>query len=266
MEKLADDVHTKLDAVDRATLNILRLKLQQAMASADIDAWSDLIADASLLDMASSKDISHYNNRLSRGLYTGAPTSHMTFGITERYFVGQTFTVANNCNLSSVTAIISESYGAYITAKIYATSGGLPTNVLYTADHTVKVLGNEIERTFTFTNAALTAGTVYAVVFSTDTRGSSKHQPDKTAPNIVDGNYCCIRQFFRNMERLCRRHRFMYIYGFHRSLGERGNMASSHAHGAAYICRSLRRPRRRHGHNHMVSFRRRHELDGDNRA
>jgi hypothetical protein len=187
LEKLADDVHTKLDAVDRATLNILRLKLQQAMASADIDAWSDLIADASLLDMASSKDISHYNNRLSRGLYTGAPTSNMTFGITERYFVGQTFTVANNCNLSSVTAIISEYYGAYITAKIYATSGGLPTNVLYTADHSVSVSSAEIERTFTFTNAALTAGTVYAVVFSTDHTGSSYTNQIKTAPNIVDG-------------------------------------------------------------------------------
>jgi hypothetical protein len=43
------------DMAFKAYLNILRLKLQQSLSASDIDAWSDIFADASLINNTASR-------------------------------------------------------------------------------------------------------------------------------------------------------------------------------------------------------------------
>lgn len=56
-EKMNPALKNKLDAIDKNTINLLRLKLQGTLAVPDIDAWCDLFADEKQLNLSGCSDV-----------------------------------------------------------------------------------------------------------------------------------------------------------------------------------------------------------------
>ena len=185
-------------------VNILRLKLQQALAASDIDAWSDLFVDESLLDMANSFGVQVSGGSLGGVVSIGSTGSGspQDFGKTTGYeYFGQTFTTPENTTgLTglSITVRLAQHGGAYdfIYAYIYAVSGGVPTgSVLYTATSPVSggsMTGELSNQTFNFTGLSLSANSQYAIVFK---RGAPLNDTQyfsigyDSYGSYADGNY-----------------------------------------------------------------------------
>ena len=151
-------------------INILRLKLQQALSASDIDAWSDVFTSDALFDLSNSN-----NFVLSTALSVFAISQtggswDLAIGNLSVIKNGQTFLTSGAVNSFSVTVKLQK-YGSptdNVLMKIYATSAGVPTGAaLYTSSDTVSgasLSTSYSEHTFTFSAMTLSAATTYAFV------------------------------------------------------------------------------------------------------
>lgn len=161
-----------VDLIQNNLLNILRLKLQVSLAASDIDAYSDLFADTSLLNSSTSINAAVTNGSLYAGIYSGPHSSAQNFEDGTYGNIGQTFTPGQSCTVNTVKVNLRRvGASATVSAYIYATSGGVPTSLLYTATNTVATDNVGGDGTFTFSGANVTAGTMYALVFAISTGG-----------------------------------------------------------------------------------------------
>jgi hypothetical protein len=167
----------------KTLINVLRIKLQLSLSATDIDAWSDLFADSSLLNAGACSDIS-----VSGGALSCASISQTTGG-DEEYLgasvsnakVAQTITPDFNMSVSAVTVKLKK-YGSptdNVTMAIYATSGGEPTgSALYTSSTAISgatLTTSFTEQTFSFSGANLSGGTTYAIVLVRDGAYNTSH-------------------------------------------------------------------------------------------
>jgi hypothetical protein len=158
-------------------LNILQLKLQQTLKATDIDAWSDLLADATGIDAANSCGYVVSGSSVYGSYGKSLPLSSGTAGTfvmgtnTTNMKVGFNFVIPDTLGIPfKVTQITqrmnrSGSPTSTLTMKIYATAGGLPVgDPLYTA---APIVGSTLTTSFTnpafiFTDAVLQPGVTYA--------------------------------------------------------------------------------------------------------
>lgn len=149
-------------------VNILQLKLQQSLAASDIDAWSDLLADDSLISALSDSVV--LGGQLFAGLSQLSSTYNANFGssttISEKK--GQSFLSTLGGSVSSVLVKLSKvgSPTDNVVMKIYETSAGAPTgSALYTSTNTIAgatITTSEVDYTFNFSGASLSGSTTYA--------------------------------------------------------------------------------------------------------
>lgn len=168
--KLSPDVVWTIGMFRKNLLNILRIKLQLSLASSDIDAWADLLADYSMLDLATSLGISVTGGALSviSTITQNTNDNALCFGYNSSYtYEGQTFLMNGRASVSAVKVKLSKAKSPTDNVNMYlcATSGGLPTSVIATSTTTLSgasISTSATEYTFNFSNVILEPDTTYA--------------------------------------------------------------------------------------------------------
>ncbi|SMC41022.1 choice-of-anchor R domain-containing protein [Papillibacter cinnamivorans] len=175
-------------AIDNNTINILRLKLQQSLSHADIDAYSDLMADNSLLDFSSAASAGVSGGSVFAGIASGSVVGSIEFCNTTYGNVGQTFTAGVNTSVTSVSVVargVGVDSGRTLSCAIYSTSGGLPNTLLYSAASSVSITNTGGTYTFTFSDANITKDAVYALVFTSN--GGNDEYPNQMSTSSGTG-------------------------------------------------------------------------------
>ena len=183
--------------IDKNTINILRLKLQMSLAANDIDAWSDLLADATRINAAAS------GGTPLRGKLTGLKISQLVsgselaFGQTGTYqLIGQTFVSSGSITACTIKVKFRKQGNPSdnATMRIYGVSGNVPTGVLYTATNSFAGASVSIsltDYTFSFSGMSLAAGQ-YAFVLGRSGANNDDHYfiPASSASNSYsDGSW-----------------------------------------------------------------------------
>ncbi|SMC80462.1 hypothetical protein [Papillibacter cinnamivorans] len=174
-------------------LNNLRLKLQVSLSHADIDAYSDLLADSSLMDIPANPSTYVSAGSLAAGMGGGTASGSVDVKSNSVGIAGQTFIPGVSTTITSATialrAVGVDSPGRATHAYIYNTSNGLPTTVLYTSPTTAYATNTTGNLTFSFSNASVISGTTYALVISTASGPSEyPNQLSTTGGSYSGGN------------------------------------------------------------------------------
>lgn len=174
---------------EASLLRDLKIMMNLALGTSNIDAAADLLADATRINAGASIAYSVAGGKLS-----ASKVSSVT-GIGEEE-VGYSATVWNRAQTFKATfssvGIIKVKVKKTGTptdnleCKIYATSGGTPTTLLYTATNTIPASSLTTSMTvqsFNFTGVNLTVGTTYAIVFARSGAADSTNRYTITSDN-----------------------------------------------------------------------------------
>lgn len=169
------------EAEEKCLIRDLNIMLNLSLGTPNIDAWADLLGDASQINSLTNAVVSGgvlQANQTSIASHTNTPLSNeFNFGFIGSYQkAAQTFTA--NASISNGTVFVTTkilkkgSPTSAIVCKIYSTTGSnsLPYTLLYTAGNAIapsSVSTTYNDFTFTFDNINLVAGNKYAIVFET---------------------------------------------------------------------------------------------------
>ena len=146
----------------------LNIMLNLAFATTNTNAWADLLADTTRIDTGASSGYKFAAGSIMAKIEQATTSNQTYFGHhVQTTWFAQTFTAIATGNIPKIKVdmYVQGNPTDAITMQIYSTAGGFVAAPLYTATNTVSkadiMSGNTI---FSFNDAAVVAGTMYAFV------------------------------------------------------------------------------------------------------
>jgi hypothetical protein len=150
----------------------LGIMLNLALATSNIDAWADILADATRINAATSSGYTITGGALYPKITNDGGAVYLNIGYNAGSDkAGQTFAFSATGEIRNVRVTLKKTGSPTdnITMGIFATSGGLPTGTaLYTSTTVLaaSTVGSNTAHDFAFAGANTNAGTMYAFVLA----------------------------------------------------------------------------------------------------